>query len=136
MAWTKQAANPADVFRRFGLEAPGLLGAIAVPSREDGLDPGHRLKNAFEQLGGLYPAFAEFLRWRADLLGIDYLRALREIHYEFPPAPYETVEALVRRELGPQGHDLAHRMKREPAWSTLSRTAYLSRYKGETVVVQ
>jgi hypothetical protein len=133
---TKQETNAADVFRRFGLESTGFLRSMAVPSRGDGRGPGKKLKDSFEQLGGVYLAFAEFLLWRADLLGVDYLTALRQIHHTIPPVPRDTVAALLRRELGRKGDELAQRMETEPAWSTLSRTAYLSRYRGTKVVVQ
>ena len=132
----KQKTKAADVFRRFGLQSTGFLGSIAVPPRGDGTGPGRKLKESFEQLGGLYLSFAEFLLWRADLLGVDYLLALREIYRPIPPVPHGTVAALLRRELGRRGDELAHRLETEPVWSTLSRTAYLSRHKGKTVVVQ
>ena len=109
---------------------------MSIPPRGDGSGPGGRLKDSFEQLGGLYLSFAEFLLWRADLLGVDYLLALREIYNSIPPVPHSTVAALVRRELGRRGDELAHRLEMEPVWSTVSRTAYLSQYKGKTVVVQ
>ena len=82
----EQKTNAADVFRRFGLESAGFLRSIAIPSRGDGSGPGKRLKDSFEQLGGLYLAFADFLLWRADLLGVDYLLALREIERPIPPS--------------------------------------------------
>jgi hypothetical protein len=132
----KQKTSAADVFRRFGLQSTGLLGAIAVPPRGDGRGPGRKLKESFEQLGGLYLSFADFLLWRADLLGVDYLLALREIEQTVPPVPHSTVAAMLRADLGRRGDELAHRLETEPVWSTRSRTAYLSRYKGKTVVVQ
>jgi hypothetical protein len=131
-----QASSAAEVFRRFGLEPVGFLRAMAVPQRGDGGGPGKKLRESFEILGGLYVAFAEFLHWRADLLGVDYLLALREIRHEIPPVPRETLEALLRKELGIEAEDLVRDMEQEPAWSTRSRTAYLSRYKGSIVVVQ
>ena len=89
----KQETNPAEVFRRFGLESVGFLRSIAVPPRGDGSGPGKKLSDSFEQLGGLYLAFAEFLMWRADLLGVDYLTALRRNHHTIPPVPRDTVAA-------------------------------------------
>lgn len=81
-------------------------------------------------------AFARFLQWRADLLGADYLNALRRIRYVFPPIPRDRVAALLHRELGDASRDLVRQMEDEPIWSTLSRTAYLSWYEGSPVVVQ
>jgi hypothetical protein len=133
---TQQETNASDVFRRFGLESAGFLRAMAVPPRGDGSGPGKKLKDSFEQLGGLYAAFGEFLLWRADLLGVDYLTALRQMRRDAPPVPRDAVAALLRRELGRQGDELAEQMETEPVWSTLSRTAYLGRYKGTIVIIQ
>jgi len=127
--------SAAEVFRRYGLEPVGFLRAMAVPAR-DGISPGRKLRESFEILGGLYVAFAEFLLWRADLLGVDYLLELREIRREIPPVPRATVAALLEKELGSEGAGLARQMEQEALWSTRSRTAYLSRYKGSLVVVQ
>ncbi len=107
-----------------------------MPPADDAVRPGARLKEAFEQLGGVYLAFARFLLWRADLLGSDYLNALRQIRPVFPPVPRERVVSLLRRELGDLSHDLVWQLEDEPVWSTLSRTAYLSWYRGNLVVVQ
>ncbi len=109
---------------------------MAIPPQSDGSGPGSRLRESFEQLGGLYLAFADFLLWRADLLGVDYLLALRGIDRIIPPVPHGAVAALLRSELGRQGDEPARRLQPEPLWSTLSRTAYLSRYKARTIVVQ
>ena len=81
-------------------------------------------------------AFAQFLLWRADLLAVDYLTALRQIPNVSPPVPRETVVTILRRELGSNSDDLVLQLEDQPVWSTLSRTAYLSWYKGDLVVVQ
>ena len=136
-AVTKQDTSPADVFRRFGLESPGFLGNFAVPARGDGTGtgPGEKLKDSFEQLGGVYLAFAEFLLWRADLLGVDYLIALRGIRRNYPPVPRDTCRGITASRAGRKGDELAQRMEAEPVWSTISRTAYLSSTT-EPIVVQ
>ncbi len=133
---TKHETNADNVFRRFGLEAPGLLGGLAVPPRSDGIGAGEKLKDALEQLGGIYLAFAEFLLWRSDLLGVDYLMALRKVRPDCQPVPRDTAVALIRQELGEKANEVVGEMETEPVWSTLSRTAWLSRYCGSTVVVQ
>ena len=132
---TKQT-SAANVFRRFGLESTGFLRSMAVPPRGDASGPGGKLRDSFEQLGGVYLVFAEFLLWRADLLGVDYLTALREIRHTVAPVPPDAVAALLRRDLGHKAGELVRCMEAGPVWSTLSRTAYRSRYKGNAVVVQ
>jgi hypothetical protein len=56
--------------------------------------------------------------------------------HSISPVPVEAAAALLRRELGRDDDELARWMKTVPVWSTRSRTAYLSRYKGSQVVVQ
>lgn len=131
-----EKATAAEVFRRFGLGSAGFLRSLAIPARDDGEDPGRRLKDSFEELGGLYLSFAQFLLWRADLLGVDYLLALREIRHPIRPVPHGTIAGMLRQELGRRGEQLANKLETQPVWSTGSRTAYLSRYRGERVVVQ
>ena len=76
------------VFDRHGLRSTGFLGRGArIPVGEggtDGLAAG--LRDALEQLGGLYAAFGRFLSWRADLLGASYLVKLRDIKLNLPVA--------------------------------------------------
>jgi len=133
---TNPPANAADVFRQFGLEATGFWRSITVPPPDYAILPGAKLKDAFEQLGGVYLAFARFLLWRADLLGVEYLNALRRIRHVVPPLSRHKFAALLRRELGDTGDELVRQMEDKPVWSTLSRTAYLSWHEGRLVVVQ
>lgn len=74
--------------------------------------------------------------WRADLLDAECLNALREIDYSFPPLTRDRVLDTLQRELGHAGDALARQLEKEPLWSTLSRTAYLSWHRGDPVVVQ
>ncbi|HEX4275395.1 MAG TPA: hypothetical protein VHZ74_08585 [Bryobacteraceae bacterium] len=107
-----------------------------MPPPDEGIRPSEKFRSALEQLGGVYLAFGQFLRWRADLLGVDYLNALRQIQPVIAPVAQQAVAALVRVELGPPGDEIARRMEAEPVWSTLFRTAYLSWHKETIVVVQ
>jgi len=132
----KRAASAAEVFRRFGLGPVGFWRSVAVPPPDEGIGSGAKLRNAFEELGGVYLAFARFLMWRADLLEAEYLNALRHIDYDFTPVPRDQVAALLRLELGSAAAPLIAEMEWEPVWSTLSRTGYLSWYHGQLVAVQ
>jgi hypothetical protein len=133
---TKQEAKAAEVFRRFGLDATGFWRSVAVPQQGDATRSGIRLKEAFEELGGLYVAFGQFLNWRADLLAPEYLKALRQIRNTVPPLPRQDVATLLRRELGSGCEALAEQISEKPVWSTMARTAYRSWYKGAIVVIQ
>ena len=128
--------SAADVFRKYGLEQTGFWKSVAVPSQDDEIRPGTKLRKAFEELGGIYLVFARFLLWRADLLSVEYLTALREIDYSLPPVSRDIDIGNLDRELGSLSDDLIRQMEPEPVWSTLTRTAYLSWFKNTLTVVQ
>jgi hypothetical protein len=128
--------DAAEVFRKYGLGPTGFWKSVAVPPPDDEIRPGAKLRKAFEELGGVYLVFARFLLWRADLLSVEYLTALREIDYDLPPVPRDEVIAILHRELGGLSDDLIRQLEREPVWSTLSRTAYLSWFQNTLTVVQ
>ncbi|MBS1860021.1 MAG: hypothetical protein JST11_31920 [Acidobacteria bacterium] len=86
-------------------------------------------------LGGLGAAFANFLRWRADLLPTDLVVAFRAAREDVPVSRVDFCVAL-REDLGARGGQLAHECDPAPCWSSLSRYAFLSRYLGRRVVVQ
>jgi hypothetical protein len=127
----------AEVFDRHGLGSPGLWGASGIPTDENRPDRGAAgLCNALEQLGGIYAAFARFLGWRADLLDGSYISRLRGIRLNLPVVPPSAVAATIRRELGAAAEELACGLAGAPVWNTLARTAYLSRYRNQPVIVE
>jgi hypothetical protein len=132
----RASKKAADVFRQYGLGPTGFWKSVAVPPPDDEIRPGAKLKNAFEELGGVYVIFARFLLWRADLLSVEYLNALRQVNYGFAPVSRDKVIGLLDRELGALSDGLIEQLELEPVWSTLTRTAYLSWFKGTLVVVQ
>jgi len=132
----ESAANPTAVFASYGLCSKGGWGA-SIPIDENGpVDIPLLLCKALVQVGGLYAVFGRFLSWRADLLDATCLGYLRQVQAEYPPIALSAVASIVRRELGPSGLDLAAGLEGPALWSTLSRTAYLSRFRGQLIVVQ
>jgi hypothetical protein len=127
--------NAAEVFRRHGLGPTSFWQSIAIPPDSD-VRPAAKLKDAFEELGGVYVVFARFLLWRADLLPVEYLDALRQVDYALTPVSRDRVIGLLERELGAGAHELTAQLEREPVWSTLTRTAYVSWFEGAPVIVQ
>jgi len=124
------------VFTRLGLKATGFWRSVAVPPRNDGTPPGEKLRRAFEELGGLYGTFAQFLIWRADLLGSDYIASLRQVRVPNAGVPRDRFIEILRRELPGSGPELVANLEKHAVWTTFSRTAYRTRYGGQTVVVQ
>ena len=133
----QHSANSAAVFDRHGLGSPGLWGATGRPdgeSRSDVVAVG--LSDALEQLGGIYAAFARFLGWRADLLDASYIAQLRRVRLNLPIVPPAAVTATIRRELGAAAEELEGNLASVPVWNTLARTAYLSRYRNQSVILE
>jgi hypothetical protein len=127
----------AAVFGSHGLASPGLWGASGIPTDESRPDRSAiGLCNALTELGGIYAAFARFLGWRADLLSGAYISQLRRVRLNLPVVPLADVAATIRRELGTAAEELANNLASVPLWNTLSRTAYLSRYRSQSVIVE
>lgn len=129
------SANAAAVFDRLGLTAAsGAASILDDESSAEGI--GKRLREALEQLGGIYAAFGRFLCWRADLLDAAIISNLRDLQLNLPVVPCSEVGRLIRLELGPHAAELADNLEASPVWNTLSRTAYASRYQNQRVIVQ
>jgi len=126
----------AEVFDRLGLHRRGRWRSFAGPEERDGPRPAARLRDALEELGGIHAAFARFLGWRADVLDAESLRELRRLRYVAPPLPIERLKEVAERELGPRSEELIRHLDPEPAWVTISRTAWRTTWKGLPVVVQ
>lgn len=105
----ESSANSAAVFDRYGLRAAGFFwGGATIPDEESTSEGiGKRLREALEQLGGLYAAFGRFLGWRADLLDSSCIRNLRHLQLHLPVVPVSLVEDIIRRELGAAAAELA-----------------------------
>ncbi len=125
------------VFERHGLGSPGIWGSSGIPTDENRPDAGAvGLCEALVELGGLYAAFARFLGWRADLLGGSYISHLRRVRLELPLVPPSAVAEIIRAEVGVAADELAGSLAPTPLWNTLSRTAYLARYRYQPVIVE
>jgi hypothetical protein len=129
--------NSAAVFDRLGLGSPGMWGAARISHGEGGIDSVAKgLRDALEQLGGLYAAFGRFLGWRADLLGATYINTLRHFPIDIPAVPLAAVAEMISLQVGPAAGELTANLEPDPEWNTLFRTAYRSRFAGRRVIVQ
>ena len=129
--------NSAAVFDRLGLGSPGMWGAARISHGEGGVDSVAKgLRDALEQLGGLYAAFGRYLGWRADLLGAPYVNSLRHFPIDIPAVPLSTVAEIIALQIGPAAGELTANLEPDPEWNTLFRTAYRSRFAGRRVIVQ
>ena len=135
-AAARPAAQPAEVFRDNGLDAPGWLRSHSQSAIFSTADSARRLVDSLIRLGGLYAAFGHFLRWRADLLEPEYRDALRAADFRPEPISIRQGIAILRGDLGANAEGLAQSLQPVPLWSTLSRTAWRGQWKGTAVVVQ
>jgi hypothetical protein len=103
-----------------------------------GLSGAARFRNALEELGGLFAAFAQFLCWRADLLSTDYLGRLRQLKITVAPIPMSDVTRTISTELGADENAmaLAQGLESRLCWNTLARCAYHAQYRGRAIAVQ
>src|ERR1700722_8733272 len=120
-----KSANSAAVFDRYGLRvADRLWRGAALPDEESTSEGiGKRLREALQQLGGLYAAYGRFLGWRSDLLDSSTILNLRQLQLNPPVVPVYVVEEIIRRELGAAARELADNLEASPVWNTLARTA-------------
>ena len=128
--------SPAQVFRGNGLGPPGWLRAHSQSAIFSTADAAVRLTEALISLGGLYRAFGQFLRWRADWLEPEYRDALRAADLSREPLSVHDGIAILRRDLGANASELETSLQPVPLWNTLSRTAWRGQWKGAAVVVQ
>lgn len=131
-------AGPHDVFDRYGLGPTGFWGSLALPLPPGQVRPAPvRLRESFEQLGGLYGAFAQFLSFRADLLGAAYLAELRQVRVAAPALSRDVFIDKLKAALPPDvAEALTRGLDADPVWATLHRTAWRSWHKGQRVVLQ
>ncbi len=126
----------AQVFNRLGLHQTGKWQSFATPEERDGPRASARLRDALEELGGVYGAYARFLGWRADVMDAESLQDFRHLSHHPPPLPAERVKALAHRELGRRSNELVRHLQPKPVWSSFSRTAWRSTWNSIPVVVQ
>lgn len=97
--------------------------------------PASRLCKELTERGGLYCAFATFLRWRGDLLPRGWVLGFQQAR-EAAPVSRTEAAAVLRQELGARGDELAAHLDAEPCWSTRARWAFRSQFEGRAVVVE
>jgi hypothetical protein len=135
----KESTTSAEItFQKLGLRSRGLGRGPSIEPALAGLSGAARFRNALEELGGLFAAFGQFLCWRADLLGTDYLGRLRQLKLTVAPIPIGEVTRTISSELGATepAVALAQGLEQRVCWSTLARCAYHALYGGRAIAVQ
>src|SRR5262249_38570531 len=110
--------SPDEVFRANGLGAPRWLRVHSQATLFSTVETAAKLVDALVELGGLYRAFGQFLRWRADLLAPEYRDALRNADLSRDPLPVSAAISTLRRDLGAASTELERSFEPQPLWST------------------
>lgn len=96
-----------------------------------------RLREALELLGGLYTTFAQFLAFRADLLGAAYLAELRQVRLAAPSVSRDAfIDQLRSGYPAAVADELIGGLDAEPVWATEHRTAFRAWHQGRRLVLQ
>lgn len=86
--------------------------------------------------GGLHLWFAEFLKWRSDLLHGRTLAALQSIPAPGWSLPREQAVAIIQADLGESAAEAAATLSTEAFWSGGAGCAFRARFEGREVVIQ
>ncbi len=106
----KRALHVTRVARESGLRR--VLGEIGVVGAQPATAEGAReFRLGLERLGTTYIKLGQLLSSRPDLLPDVYIEELGKLVDEIPPEPFETIEPVVRADLGP---DVFVQIDRDP----------------------
>lgn len=75
---------------------------------------GRALARAFERLGATFVKLGQIMSTRPDLLGPGIIEALARLQDQVPPAPFETVTAVLDEDLPPSARARLASIDREP----------------------
>ena len=129
---TRTSQDPVAVFSRFGLRPDSLI-RVALPQKET---LAVRLRQALEELGGVYLAFGVYLQWRSDLLTSGQIEALSPLVLDLPGISRQQVAELLMSKLPDKGGAIAPTLADTPEWVTLNRTGFRARVEDQFVIVQ
>ncbi|MCS7177669.1 MAG: AarF/ABC1/UbiB kinase family protein [Anaerolineae bacterium] len=124
-------------------ELVDLLGAtpafplVRILRRRPFLGPPQRLRMALEELGPTFIKLGQILSTRPDLLPPAYIAELSKLQDTVPPAPWESVRALLEAELGTPVEEIFPTLAPEPlAAASLAQVHPATLPDGSKVVVK
>ncbi len=101
------------------------------------LTPAQRLRRVLEELGPSFIKLGQILSTRPDLLPPEFVQELQKLRDEVDPAPWDQVEALLRKEWGQEWQTLLSVSRKEPMASASIAQVYRGFLSsGEAVVVK
>lgn len=90
---------------------------IPLPEESDSigsLSTPYKLRNVFEQLGGIFAKFGQVLSTRRDILPAEYIEALSSLRSNMPTCEYSTIHEAFVDEMGAAPEDLFEYFSKEP----------------------
>lgn len=107
------------------------------PRATEAIGQAVRLRMVFQELGPTFIKLGQLLAGRPDLLPADYIRELRKLQDDVPPAPFPQIEAVFRSEIGCPVEDAFASFDTEPIASGSIAQAHRAETKdGRSVVVK
>jgi ubiquinone biosynthesis protein len=130
--------DDARIHRGGALDAPGveLSGGRSKVIRGGALRP-QRLRDLLVRLGPLFVKIGQFLALRPDLLPQEYCDELLQLVDQSPAESWETVHAILTRELGGPPETIFRNIRRRPLAAGSIAQVHLARlHNGKTVAVK
>lgn len=113
-----------------------LLGKPRVRSAEAHERRAQRLSATIASLGPTFVKLAQLFSARADILPEPYLSAVGRLQDRVPPDPAESIEAVIKSELGRPADVVFQQFEREPVAAASLGQIHRARLDGELVAVK
>lgn len=96
-----------------------------------------RVRMSFEELGPTFVKLGQLLATRPDLVPEDYVTEFAKLHASVNPLPFDTVESVLQRELGPDYKSKFIRIEPSPLGSaSIAQVHAAQLLTGEDVVIK
>jgi len=128
--FTRQEPGPRTWFR-----LPWRVSQQDVPQQSDHLAV--HFRQALEELGPTFVKFGQILSTRPDVLPLPFITELSKLVDSVSPEPWETIHALLNRELGGESETLFASIDPKPiASASLSQVHAAVLHDGQEVVIK
>jgi ubiquinone biosynthesis protein len=101
------------------------------------LSAAERVRMSFEELGPTFVKLGQLLATRPDLVPEEYVSEFEKLHDRVQPLPFETVEAVIKEDLGPELFQKFAKIDPVPVGSASIAQVHRARLlSGEEVVIK
>jgi ubiquinone biosynthesis protein len=97
----------------------------------------YKLRKIFEELGGAFIKFAQFLSVRPDLIPISYVKEFEQLQTSAKPVPFEEIKITLETELKDKLKNLFQEFEEEPiASASIAQVHKAKLFSGQQVAVK